>query len=329
MRSKPLLKRRRWKNIAGLPLVGSLFFLSIFCGMGIGVKGQEAPPAGWTRFETSNKEISFTLPPGYLVDANEDKNGLHIVGYYEGASIDFRMSKDPDALERLLIPDLNNKDSVTFEIDKVLGLRTMTSGPNGKTTEALYLASDTHFYHLEVTGAARAKPVAVRVLYSVLVNGKTPYDRPEKVAGEAMASRDVVLLDTARSSTVVAEAYGRKYKKRDIRITFAPMSEYKEEPEPANGMQPPFILERPVIELKLSRRPFVFSRTMDLTARLKANFMANGEIGDITVYSWAMQEFGAACAESLRRARFIPATVNGKPVDMVFTDECKAISSSR
>lgn len=305
--------------------------LLVISSLSLCIVGQDASPAEWTRFETSNKEISFTLPPGYLIDANEDKNGRHVMGYYEGASIDFRMSKDEDALERLLIPDINKKDSVTFEIGGYSGLRTLSSSRDGKITESLYLASETHFYHLEINGSARSKAVAARIFYSFRVLGKTPYSTPGNDGNTTKepVTNAVVILDTALSSQAVAEAYGRKIRKRDIKVTYLTMSAYTEESEPPSGAQPPFVLERPVVELKLSRRPFVFSRAVDLTAKLKANFMANGEIGDITVYSWAMPEFGAACVESLRKARFVPAMVNGKPVDMVFTDECKAISSSR
>jgi hypothetical protein len=296
--------------------------------MTISVAGQNTASVKWTRFE-AGKELAFSLPPGSLVDTREDETGLHIMCFYEGARIDFRMYDDENALENLLVPEFNRADSVTFEIDKLTGLRTINR-IGAHVTESFYLASDSRFYHLTVERGDRGRSVVAGVFYSIRVNGRAPYARPPADAGTAAgfpepAVQETISLDNISSSAETVAAYDRKYKKRDIDVIYEPMQAFKEDPEPPAGVRIPFVLQRPVVELKLRSR-LAYNRSFSFEAKLKANFLANGEVGDITVYSNAPREFGEACVDSLRRSKFVPAQAGGKSIDMVFTDECKVAS---
>ena len=302
-----------------------IFLCIAFIGfLTVWVAGQDAAPVKWTRFE-SGKELAFSLPPGYMVDTQEDDAGIHIMGFHEGVRIDFWMYNDENALERLMVPELNKPDTSTFQIGEISGVRTINRAGAARGIETLHLASESTYYSLRTEGPSHGKAVIERVFNSVRVDGRPLF--AQAAPGKEEVAAGVVSLDKALSSPAVVEAYNRKYQKRDIKVTFELASSYKDDPEPMEGVRPPFVLQRPIVEIKIGRS--AFNRFLSFEAKLKANFLANGEVGDITVYSNASREFGEACVDSLRRAKFIPAQAGGKNIDMVFTDECKAGPSLR
>lgn len=76
---------------------------------------------------------------------------------------------------------------------------------------------------------------------------------------------------------------------------------------------PPNIVERPFPRIRPAFDPV--NSTKGLTAKLRISLLANGQVGDITVYSDQSKEFIKACVESAKKIKFVPAKRNGKNVD--------------
>jgi hypothetical protein len=50
-------------------------------------------------------------------------------------------------------------------------------------------------------------------------------------------------------------------------------------------------------------------------AKLKVDFRADGQIGDIIAYSNSKKDFVKSCVDAARKIKFIPAQIDGKNVD--------------
>jgi hypothetical protein len=174
--------------------------------------------------------------------------------------------------------------------------------------EHLYIASNDFNYFVSVRGKLKNKAELQRFLFSVILGGKPLFQQKEKSTFE----EETVSLDTLKTSAEVSEAYGRKIEKKEIKISYETDSSQYEEINYEKFTRLPIILESPYPTL--NRRDVQIGNLIYI-AKLKVNFLAEGQIGDIIVYSNSKKDFMKACVEAARKIRFIPAQIDGKNVD--------------
>lgn len=287
-----------------------------------GVTGQEKAAEKWTRLESRNREVSAAFPPGYIVDTLNDAPGLeaYIFGYKDGVHMVFQTSKNPRAKDQLkYMPSIDGRNETNFNVDKMQGRRIWSRDDAETFHETTYLASDSHFYVFIVRAPDSKRPAVERFLYSIQVKAKPLYIQKEKKE----LSEELISLEKIQSSAEVVEAYKREYKKREIKVDYLPWSSYKETDESGNVIRPVIVLEKGKFDFSSARFPITEGtgrRTYQ--AKLKIHFLANGEIGDITVYSDESLGYMTACVESFRKAKFIPAWKGDKNIDYVGIEEC-------
>lgn len=282
---------------------------------------QEAGLVKWTRIETRDHEVSAAFPPGYLVDTIEDAPGLeaHIFGYMDGVRVELRAVKNPRAKDQLkYMSAADGRNETNFTVDKLQGRRIWSRDGAETFHETTYLASDSHFYSFTVRASDPKTPAIARFLYSIQVKGKPLYIQKEKKEYQ----EDLVSLEKIQSSPEVAEAYKREYKKSEIKIDYRPMSAFNETDNFENVSRPPVMLKKGRFDYKFTDSSSLKEGSRNYSAKLKINFLANGEIGDITAYSDESRGYVDACVDSVRKAKFIPALLGGKNIDFVQTEEC-------
>jgi hypothetical protein len=300
-----------------LPLILVCFLL------GSGGAAQEKSPEKWTRLESRNRDVSAAFPPGYLVDTIRDTSGLeaYVYGYKGGVRMEMRAAKRAGAKDQIsYMPSIDGLNDSNFATGKLQGRRSWSRDGAETFHETIYLASDSHFYIFTVNAPDPKRPEVERFLYSILVNAKPLYIQKEKKE----YPEDFVSLEKIQSSPEVVEAYKRKIQKREIKFDYRPMSAFTAVEKYEDIARPPVVLEMDRIDFKFDFSSNITGEngTRTYHAKLRVNFLANGEISDITAYSDESRGYMIACAESFRKARFIPAWNGDKSIDFVSIEDC-------
>lgn len=289
-----------------MKLIKTLFFI---CLIVISISAQETK---WTRIESENKEVSASFPSNFLVDADTNDGGqrYHIIGFQNGVKMEMTIYKDGDARGRLGRMRLFNDASFESKIFNVQGFMVANIVSNKKRhTNSLYLASDNHFYFLTVSAPNLQKPEINRFLYSVKLNGK-----PLAVRKEIVEPIDeTVSIATLKTSPVVIEALNRKSEKIKTKISYELESE-NVETDLNEDISPAIVLVRS--RPNFPRPSFNgFPQNASYKIKIRARLLANGQVGDMTVYSSADRSLINSCVEAVKKTKFIPAQKDGNPVD--------------
>jgi hypothetical protein len=280
-----------------------------FAAVAVAKPDSTAQNIKWTRIETDKKELSVAFPPGFIVDA--EKQGAKryfITGWQSDVRMELHVFKQADAKERLRMmggSPSGETVSSSFTFDGVNGIRDSLPESNAEFSEGVFLASDNYFYILTVSAKDKRKEIEImRFLNSVQIKGFPLYvvDHKQNVPEETVALADL------KTSPEVIEAYNRKPEKTNIKIS----RELAPPPDEVFSFEkysrPPIVLEKPYPKFDGKARAA-------LAVKLKINFLANGQIGDITAYSSADKNYVDACIEAARKIKFIPAQLDGKTVD--------------
>lgn len=282
---------------------------------GIGHAQQTSPAqeTKWTRIETDKKELSVAFPPNFFVDAEkrERNKRYSIVGWQNGVKMELHVYKENNSKERLQrVGSFPGNESVSFTINGLKGKKNNFSEYKNRFAENIYLAADDYFYHISVTAREERQEEVKRFLYSIQVNGKAMYLNDKK----QNASEEIISIAELKTSPEVAEAFNRKFEKIERKISRELGQSPDQSVNTGKYTRPPIVLEKPFPHIpNLSERPS--DGSFEVT--LKVNFLANGQIGDITAYSGGNTAFTNAAIESARKIRFVPAQIDGKNVDAV------------
>jgi hypothetical protein len=295
------------KSVRSLVLIHLLAFFAI---------GQDVLGVKWTRVETEKKELSAIFPPGFLVDAEKRSfdQVFRIVGFKNGVVMEMSVEKDGDAKSR--IKRTYSSDSVSGDIFKVdnLQAKRIVSLANSKTYfEILYVASGDRFFSLTVRAPSMKNAEVGQFLGSIKINEKQLYTLPSNRYPE-----ELVAIKSLRTSPEVADAFDRKYEKHEIKVSYDSEKNFRELPETPLGIRPAIIVERPIPNLSsLSGLGLGGADIGRLSAKLVITFLANGQIGDIKVYSNSVKSFAKGCVDSAKKIKFVPAREGDKNVDFV------------
>jgi hypothetical protein len=273
---------------------------------------QENAAAKWMRVEFENKNFSVAFPPNFLVDAEKRDEGqrYRVIGFQNGVKMELTVYKTNSPKTRLKeLAFMQGMRVTNFTTNGFTGKKTTSVEFSKIYFESVYLASEEYYYFLHVRSRTSDKAELKRFLYSLTLGGKQLFVQTEKLN----LPEETVALDTLQTSAEVTEAYARKSGKKNGKVTYEADSPDIVEGDDETLSRPPLVLVRPKLEFK----PPLNGNTRDgfLIVKLKINFLANGEIGDIIVYSDSKGDFARACVEAAQKMKFVPAQLNGKNVD--------------
>jgi hypothetical protein len=278
----------------------------LFGFAGVSAQLNAAASEKWTRFATDDDELSVAMPPGGVIDAEKRQFGqkLRIVAFQNGVETELRIYKGDD-LKKLQV----NGTSGTYTAPdlKVLGdfsvSRFERSTP-AKFHNDFWIYKKGTLYFLKAVARKEGEKEATRFLTSVVLQGKPLFVQ----SGNSAPSEERVSISTLKTSPEVIEAFERKLQKNNIKVTYE--AGITEIDEFEGWTRKVVILEQPTPSFNQG-----LARGSVGEVKLKINFLANGQIGDIVVMSISNKEFINACLAAARKIRFIPAQINGKNVD--------------
>lgn len=142
-----------------------------------------------------------------------------------------------------------------------------------------------------------------------MLNGKplfkqnTVYSFPE----------ETVAIETLQTSPEVIEALNRKTEKSEGKIDYSSVIIKNAETEDVDdNLRPAVVLTKDMP----SRGSFSDGGGR---VQLRVKLLANGQVGDVMVYSNAANTLVKNCIDAARKTKFIPAQLDGKPVDSFTT----------
>jgi hypothetical protein len=289
-----------------------LTFFVLFGAARIFGQGNTAPAETWKRIESVDKEFSVALPPNAIIDAEERQYGqkFRLVAFQNGVAMELQVTKNSvKNLPKMLEQNGKNKVSVFTVGD--FSIMKMESGPSSKFNSKFWITKKDTRYFLRLTAKTGQEKEVSRFLYSIRLQGKPLFVQKEKVD----FPEETYSLSSLKTSPEVIEAFGRKLVKNKINVAYEISSEEDDDIEIDGLTRKLIVLERPYPNITPS-----FGRNGEIEsffAKLKINFLANGQIGDIVVLSTGNKEFTKACLEAAQKIRFVPAQINGKTADSV------------
>lgn len=293
------------------PLILILFLL--FALTPVFAQETNVSPAKWNRIETADKEFSAALPPNLLIDAEDRQYGqkLRIVAFQNGVELEVRIIKDPTAKDRLQnIQPVSGGKINTYKFGDFSILQTESFSPLKKFDSTFWILKKNTLYSLKINAPTAQEAELSRFLYSVKLQGKPLFVQKEKVE----LPEELIEIGALKTSPEIIEAFERKIEKNKINITYEVASEDLNKTEIQGLTRKVVIVDRPFPALAAG---FQNGLNGTFSAKLKVNFLANGQIGDIAVLSVENKDFSKACVEAARKIRFVPAQVKGKNADSV------------
>jgi hypothetical protein len=302
--------------------MGTVFKIVILlCLLSASIAAQNTAALPWVSFESDNRDISFSMPPGYLVDTKKrfQHHKIGLFAFSEGVRMDFRIfNNESTRYENQTLSSLSELNVRAFEIGNMQGTR-FVEEKDKKITETIYLVTKSWIYVFTVVFDQAREDVANRFLFSIWVKDEQLFQQAarEKKAGKPIRFRDL------SSSPEVLAAY-RSKPAGEIKVNYEPLSAFREPvPRLTATDRSPVVLDKPMdFNLFPVSRISVFTSDSKSPDKFLVNFLANGSIGNITVFSKGRSEYHSGCVELLKKAKFVPALVGDKNVDMSVTEEC-------
>lgn len=260
-----------------------------------------------TTFTNTAKNFEFTIDSAFLIDRENHK--VTIFGYSGPLSISVQTDKTQDPkgyVKRLYYPKEKSTKSEKAETGDFL-VRKFEYETAGQFSTSIFIASSDDYFVISASASRKSDPELVRFFQSIRLNGK-PLVPSMRVSEN---DPNAFIITKQEVSQVVLDAL-IKPKNTTTKAQFALV---KEDPV---VYDPSF--SRGLIILRKPRPTYTDSARQNNkqgTIRAKVEFLKDGQIGGITVDPTLDRGLAENVAKVVKLIKFIPAEINGKPVDIM------------
>jgi TonB family protein len=294
-----------------------LICIYLLCGCLLGVSGQ-APgnlsSGNWTRIESKSKDFSVALPEAdYLV--NNDGQKVSIWYFANGCSFSITMEKDGNAKSRFSYFKLDPADKTVYKSFKL-------GNSIGRWHETTVEKAKVHFWSFDIatskgyyTISARLKgddiTATQRFLRSIRLEGKQIID---STVTDPIEQQTVPVI-SFETSGVIKQAL-RQRDPTNLKLE----KDVDTSPPPGEVDEKTLAYSRSLVILSKPRASYTDSarmRNISGMVKVKVNFLANGTIGSIAIVKSLDKDLDRQAFEAARQIKFLPAEIDGKPVDSV------------
>jgi protein TonB len=257
---------------------------------------------------SSSDEFSVTLPAGYLVNKDARSGRVSLVGSAANASFEVAFEKNGNAKESLKEREdlgLPTKGRTSqADIDDSRARLYQYQSPNIFRLR-ISLATKKGFYVIDLAAPTAGNETFGRMVASLRLNGKRMLG-DSKV--ETPVANTTVRAETLDSSDIVRAATSRKQSEA-VKVDIVRADHLPEDE---------VIYSQPVIVADYGRPTYNDRARSDniqgiILARIL--FKGNGNIGKITIIKGLSSGLNEQVVEAVKRIKFVPAKINGVPVD--------------
>lgn len=283
--------------------------------------GQEkANEAVWHRYSTSAGDLTFAFPnKNVLVDQNDSKTSIYFseIGLYLSVRAERMKGAKNRFLELSRLPSAEEYKG--FKLDDLYGRwRRDTNKVKGTDSVFFELASKSGFYRIAARSRDGRDSDLERFLRSIRVNGSQLINTQ---ISEEPEEKSVTMIESLPISDKVVEALKRstpdklsytRPSKRDKSTEIENGDDTSDEP-PRKYSSDTIILRNPFPRRDESGRAIRLPRVV----KFRATFRADGTIGPVELLQSIDKGYDDLAFEALIGIKFIPAEIDGKPVDVV------------
>ena len=287
--------------------------------------GQEkANEAVWHRYSTSAGDLTFAFP-GTDILVDQDGPTTWVLYAKNGLSLSVRADRTKGAKKRFMeIAEFpSSKEYKGFTLDDFYGLwKRDTDTTKGTDSASFQLASKNGLYRITARSRDGRNTDLERFLRSIRLGGKQLVNAEiSKEAEEA----SVTQIEGLPTSEEVAEALKRSTPK-GLKYTSSNATKNGNKPEAdieiTEEDSPKY--SSSLVILRKPRPGFVDAyRTEGFsgTVKFRATFRADGTVGPVELIKSLNKALNERAFNALKGIKFIPAKIDGKPVDVVRTIE--------
>ena len=284
-----------------------LFVIIVLVGWAI-VPAQQITDDNWTTLNGRRNGFSVSLPGKYVVHRSEMFSELTVAAGGNKMTVIFR-AIETEMGQRVSGKVLSNPRGEDHKIAayKKGKFDIQTEIIDGAVFDiAIQATSSEGYYSIHITADKAENPIALAVLRSIKLEGQPLLKRNDGIGDPSYATID---LSALRPTQEVLDVLKHKQTQeieivRDTVVSAAP--------------EPAVLYSRPLLILK--KEIPVFPRGTLLTNSalivLLVSFKANGDIGKITVMRPLSESSTKAAIEAAKKTKFLPAEVEGRPVDV-------------
>ncbi len=278
---------------------------------GIVTPGQTS--GNWVRFESAARDLSISMPDGYLVHTESDKyaDRKTIYAFENGVNMVFSAADVSDAVGNLsrVKPDADREPAImNFRMGGFEGKYITYQKPEFQIT--IFLARKSTSYRIEVSSVDKDASEVVRFLRSIVIGGQ------RLATGDSAdaAVSDKVSMKDLRTSGAISDVLDKQVEKYAGKMSFEPLAGFRgcEKVLPA---RPAIVLGR--VQADMNRGFLDVRKGGEI--RFRIELLKNGGVGDIIVYSDVDVRVLKSFADSAKKLKFVPASKNGVPVDSCHT----------
>lgn len=268
----------------------------------------------WLRIEFENKKFSVAVPQTNIIDTKnrEFNQQLRIVAFENGVEMEVHQRKSNFAADH--IRDRKNSKKLndeSFTIGEFLILKPapIISGSRSVRHSLTIIKGDVIYVLFTRSKTGEEKEV-LRFLRSVRIEDQALFEQNEKTD----LPEDSVSVSSLNTSPEIIEAEKRKTGKFKGKISYE-----LQELNPENDSETEDLSHRALIieqpRPRFSPGANITGSIRQFTVRLKVQFRADGQIGDIIVLSNADKNFTKSSIDLARRIKFVPARRDSEFVD--------------
>ncbi|HQU82667.1 MAG TPA: energy transducer TonB [Pyrinomonadaceae bacterium] len=309
-------------------IISLLYVFLIVFSADLSTFAQEAQNASvkkdWVTVKSDDEKLAVDFPADFIVDTetNEYDRISRLVGFNNGVIMEMVTYKAAAKSRFFSAPtNFSGAETITFKKEDFDGMRRTYKDLSGYTRTYYTLGNKKGVYSILVRVPNGKLAEAERFLFSIKLGGKPLFVNPK----EQPTASKTVLLGSLKSSPEVLEALKSKPEKKTIKITTQDIVP-ESIPLDFEGLTSiPIVIESNRIGQLPRDSLRVLPNGGEFIAYAKVSVLENGSVGEVWLYSNSGEDYAKACIEAVKKAKFIPAMKNGKPVDSFEIMEFKMI----
>jgi hypothetical protein len=275
-----------------------------------------AQDAKWLRIETEDKDLSVAFPQTNIIDAEKRDFGqrLRVVAFENGVEMEIKFSEESGAKERISrMFDTKAANSNLMKVGDFLVRKSEPEKLDGKNFfTSLAIARKDNFYILSVHANTGDEPEVARFLYSIRLEGKPLFVQNQ----QSNYQEQNINIEDLQTSADVIEAFERNSGKNKGKVTYE-LDSKNPDAETDNLKHRAIILDRPFPRFRPQFENGFPIRDTSLEVKLRVQYLADGQVGDIVVLSESDKNFTDSAIDAVRDSVFIPARRGDEFVDSV------------
>jgi len=287
--------------------------------------GQEkTDDAVWHRYSTSAGDLTFAFP-GTDILVDQDGPTTWVLYVKGGLSLSVRADRTKGAKKRFMeIAEFpSSKEYKGFTLDDFYGLwKRDTDATKGTDSASFQLASKNGLYRITARSRDGRNANLERFLGSIRLGGKQLVNAEISKEAEDVS---VTLIEGLPTSEEVAEALKRSTPK-GLKYTLSGATKDGNKPEKDIEIteEDSAKYSSSLIILRMPRPGFVDAYRAEGfsgAVKFRATFRADGTVGPVELLQSVNKALNERAFDALKGIKFIPAKIDGKPVDVVRTIE--------